>query len=268
MTTRIGIAGDWHGDKDWALARLEDFRAAEVRLILHLGDFGIWQDENGDNYLNSLNVTAEANGQKLLVTLGNHENYAMVDALVTLTSGEFAGWQVNPELPNILYATRGQRWEWDGVSFVSLGGANSIDRYTRQEGINWWPEEQISYGDVMRTAQGGYADVFLSHDCPAGVPLFDEGHDTQVTGARWTEAALDYAAHSRVDLRAAVDDVKPGILFHGHYHHYLDLNTTLKGWKGEDYDLHSVSMGMNGQATNIGVLELPSKQFTLIDVAV
>lgn len=264
MTTLIGIAGDWHGDQNWALARLQDFRASDVKLILHLGDFGIWQDVDGDSYLSTMNTALADNGQHILVTLGNHENYTMVGALVTITGGQFAGWQFNPELPRILYATRGQRWEWEGVSFVSLGGANSIDRFTRQEGINWWSEEQISYGDVMRTADGGYADVFLSHDCPSGVPLFDEGHDTQVVGAKWSEAALTYAAHSRESLRAAVDDVKPGVLFHGHYHHYLDLHTELTDWNGEDYTLHSVSMGMNDQPNNIGVLELPSKEFTLI----
>lgn len=263
-TTRIGIAGDWHGNTAWAVACLQDFAQENITAILQLGDFGIWHDEAGQEYLATLNRILAENGQHLLVTLGNHENYVMVATLVTLTEGEFAGWQVNPEFPHVLYATRGQRWEWEGVSFVSLGGAHSIDRYTRTEGINWWAGEQISYADVMRTAAEGHADIFISHDCPAGVDLFGTHRDNE-TGPKWTEQALDYAAGSRNDLRAAVDAVKPDILFHGHYHHYLDTVTELvDAYDGTNYNLRTVGLDKDDCSNNLGVLELPSKEFTII----
>jgi len=61
-----------------------------------------------------------------------------------------------------------------------------------------------------------------------------------------------------------VDAVKPAILFHGHYHHFLDLNTEMVDGEGENYMLHTIGMNKDGEAENIGVLELPSKVFTLI----
>lgn len=258
--TRVGIAGDWHGNTNWAVARLDDFATAGISIILQLGDFGIWHDEQGATFLSSVNATAAKNGQKVLVTLGNHDNYEMVSALTPITEGEFTGWEFEPSLPNILYATRGQRWEWAGVSFVSLGGAHSINVADLTEGIDWWSGESISYGDVMRTANGGYADVFLSHDCPSGVELFSDHRDD----SKWSVEALNYARRSREDLRAAVDDVKPSVLFHGHYHHYIDTVTELTDYTGENYTLHTIGLNKDKDANNIGILVETTKEFTIL----
>ena len=260
MTYRYGIAGDWHGNKPWAVARLHDFAAAGISEVLHLGDFGLFADPQGMDYLRTLNAICGALGIKLLVTMGNHDNYVMYDAMLTVTDGEYAGWKYNPEFPNILYATRGQRWEREGVSFVSLGGANSIDRYGRIEGYNWWSDEQIGYGDVYRTREGGYADVMITHEAPEGVQLFDTHRDD----SQWSDKGVEYSNHSRVAMRQAVDGVKPGVLFHGHYHHLLDVTTELKDDEGNAYSLHSIGLDKDDCANNIGILELPSMSFEII----
>ena len=48
---RILVAGDWHGDQAWALnviKRVPQLLAAErTRLVLQLGDFGIWPGPGG-----------------------------------------------------------------------------------------------------------------------------------------------------------------------------------------------------------------------------
>jgi hypothetical protein len=261
MTYRYGIAGDWHGNTAWAAARLDDLRDAGITEVLHLGDFGLFGDPDGIDYLTVVNSTAASNGQKVLVTLGNHDNYVMVGAFVLITEGEYAGWEYNPNFKNILYATRGQRWEREGVSFVSLGGANSIDRYGRIEGVNWWSGEQIGYGDIYRTIEGGHADVFLAHDCPEGVELFGTHRDDDGT---WSENALEYARHSRVATRQAVDEVKPTLYFHGHYHHYINKVTHLHDVEGVGYDLHTIGLDKDDCSNNIGILELPSLDFSIL----
>ena len=52
---RILVAGDWHGDQAWALnviKRVPELLAAErTRLVLQLGDFGIWPGRDGQRYL-------------------------------------------------------------------------------------------------------------------------------------------------------------------------------------------------------------------------
>lgn len=259
--SRIGVAGDWHGNLPWALSMLERFHTEGISKVLQLGDFGLFGDPDGITYLDTLSKAADRLGLKILVTLGNHDNYVMADAMTRIVDGEYAGWEHNPQFPNILYATRGQRWEWAGTSFVSMGGANSIDRYGRTEGVNWWAGEQISYGDIYRTIDGGFADVFLAHDCPAGVPLFGS-HRTD--DSKWSAEALDYAQHSRVATRQAVDGVKPSLYFHGHYHHYLDLHTELSDVFGNTYTLHSIGLDKDDCDNNIGILSLPSMEFTTI----
>jgi hypothetical protein len=261
MTTRIGIAGDWHGNLPWALAQVTRFASEGITEVLHLGDFGLLDDEEGLDYLGQLNAALTKNHINMLVTLGNHENFWMVDAMQPIQDGEFAGWLTYDGLTNLLFASRGQRWVREGVSFVSLGGANSINRFDLMENINWWAGEQISYGDVYNTIAGGPADVFIAHDCPAGVELFG---DNKGDDGSWSVEAMNYAAHSRDSLRVAVDAVKPGILFHGHYHHYLDQTTTLVDGEGEGYNLRTIGMDKDGSENNIGILDLPSQVFTVI----
>jgi hypothetical protein len=50
MTT-VALAGDWHGNVRWASARIADVAVRQVGLILHLGDFGIWPGESGEQYM-------------------------------------------------------------------------------------------------------------------------------------------------------------------------------------------------------------------------
>jgi hypothetical protein len=61
---------------------------------------------------------------------------------------------------------RGARFTVVGRSFVSLGGAPSIDFETRVPGGDWWPTEMITYEDVAHVVAGGTADVMLTHDAP------------------------------------------------------------------------------------------------------
>src|ERR1700722_6029730 len=65
---RIVVAGDWHGNEEWAVSvirRVPTLLAAESqRLILHLGDFGIWPDKAGLVYLDQVSkVLAEVDAE-------------------------------------------------------------------------------------------------------------------------------------------------------------------------------------------------------------
>ncbi len=258
---QVGIAGDWHINALWAEKRLQNFADKNVKTIYHLGDFGVDASDQGENYLKRVNAALEKHGQKLYVTLGNHENYEIVAGYKTLQEGPDKGWLVDPTNPNILYATRGQRWELEGVSFVSLGGASSINRYDLHEGIDWFSGEQISYGDIMNTLNGGHAEIFLAHDVPEGVNLYD-GHSH--ADSKWTKQALEYAARSRKDLRVAVDGVKPEIAFAGHYHHNIDQTVELEDGDGTKYQVRSVVLNKDNEPGNLAILNLPSKKVEIL----
>lgn len=254
----IGIAGDWHGNTGWAKHALLKFAHMEIKHVLHVGDFGFWPGNSGRKYLYKVNKTAEMYGITLYVTLGNHEDYVQVSAFKEHPT--MKGFVYHIDYPRIVVATRGARWEWNDVSFVSLGGANSIDFTGRTEGISWWKEERISLGDIYRTVEGGHADIMIAHDCPAGVDIFGSHRDAK---NGWTPTEIAYAQESRMALRQAVDGVKPDILFHGHYHKFLDLTTELNDGI-ETYTLRSIGLDMDDSQKNLMILELSSKDYMFI----
>src|SRR6202020_1313763 len=80
---RIVVAGDWHGNEEWAVSvitRVPTLLAGEnPRIILHLGDFGIWPDKAGLVYLDQVSkVLAEADAELWFVD-GNHEDFSRLD---------------------------------------------------------------------------------------------------------------------------------------------------------------------------------------------
>jgi len=60
VPARIGVAGDWHGNTPWAVQAVREISAllpAEgPRMIVHLGDFGIWPGAAGRQYLSQLDA--------------------------------------------------------------------------------------------------------------------------------------------------------------------------------------------------------------------
>jgi Icc-related predicted phosphoesterase len=255
----IGVAGDWHGNKGWSRVALNTFADAGILHILHVGDFGFWPGNSGQKYLYRVNKVLQENNQTLYVTLGNHEDYVQISRFNPHPT--MLGFVYDRNYPNILVATRGARWEWEGVSFVSLGGANSIDFTGRTEWINWWKGEQITLADIYNTVAGGKADVMVTHDCPAGVNIWGEHRSDPI----WSPTELRYAAESREALRHAVDGVKPNILFHGHYHFFVDTISELNDGN-DDYQIRTVGLDMDGSQKNLGIFTLPDKEFELLPI--
>lgn len=58
----IALAGDWHGNARWAVARIADVAERGVDLILHLGDFGIWPGESGLAYVRQVEEACAERG--------------------------------------------------------------------------------------------------------------------------------------------------------------------------------------------------------------
>ena len=70
---------------------------------------------------------------------------------------------------HIRHLKRGRHYNIQGKNILTIGGADSIDKYRRIEGISWWKEEQITDDDISRVDNNIYYDYVLSHCCPLSV---------------------------------------------------------------------------------------------------
>lgn len=251
---RIGIAGDWHHNTDWAVKSLYALHKRGITNILHLGDFGIWPGLAGEEYVNAVQKALYDFDQTIYVTPGNHEDFGQIyskepdptSGLIYFTD-------------NIVILPRGYRWKWFNKTLVSLGGANSIDFSMRIQGKSWWKEETISLNDVKNTVREGYADIMLAHEAPFGAPV------PIPSGVSWDEEALDYAFKSRNIMRTAIDGVKPRLFFHGHYHVYYDKTVDLvDSTSHTEYHTRFVGMDRDRNGNNIGILDLADLRLEML----
>lgn len=208
--TRILVAGDWHGNGAWGysvvrrLPRL--LREETPRLILHCGDFGIWPGPRGKQYLDKLDRQLKHAGAVLWFVDGNHEDFTQLSALPSVDG---KGWVRD----RIWHLPRGHRWTWHGRTWVAVGGGVSLDRAARTEGVDWWPEEEITDEQETALRSSGTADVMVSHDRPSSVIHTFPGRPSW-----WAQADVDRSERHEARLQRITDAIQPAHLIHGHLH--------------------------------------------------
>lgn len=258
--TRIGFLGDTHGSAQVVLAALKRFFAEDITQIYQVGDFGFWPGKHGGVFLTYVNTLLSKNGQTMYVTPGNHEDYTQIKS-----------WQVHEDgwmraRSNILVAPRGHRWTVDERSFVSLGGAPSVDRKWRLRNQRssghplWWAEEAITSEDILKTISGGSADIMIAHDAPLGVPQIEEGIEGNPGG--FAPEDLEYALQGRKDMLSVVDIVRPKLFFHGHYHFKVDDRLEIFNENTGLSDTTRVyGLSADGRPFSSGILNLETLSF-------
>jgi hypothetical protein len=204
---RVGIAGDWHGNVAWATRAVRQICRSGPRVILHLGDFGIWPGREGRDYLFRLDAALAAASAELWFVEGNHDDFTQ---LARLPPGPDGREQVTER---IWHLPRGYRWRWGDRDWLALGGAVSLDRAVRTAGVDWWPEEEITRRQAESVIAGGPADVMVTHECPAGIE-----HAFPPPPPQWAPADLRRSDAHQSLLREIVVAVRPRWLMHGHLH--------------------------------------------------
>lgn len=215
---RVAVCGDWHGNLPWIGRAIAAAGRADVRTLLHVGDFGFWPGGTADLLAlveywvpKSWERRAGPGVERVLVTPGNHEDWASLDELFAGAPGRAV--RVSE---SVWVLPRGFRFSIGGRSFLSFGGAASIDYTHRVPFRSWWPSEMPSPEEVERAVAGGETEVLISHDV---------GHfitprvATILTGpSGWSPAELAYSSSSRVLVHEVVQGARPLLQFHGHYH--------------------------------------------------
>lgn len=223
MTTRIGLAGDWHGSTGWARSAIAAFGRQGILHVHHVGDFGLGWPGGWNQYINEVAGACVKNDVYLYITPGNHENYDYI-------AGLFGD---NPDEPahitdRVCVLPRGYRSDLhyedangDAAtrSYVSLGGAPSIDFEWRQEGLSWWQAEMITLEEAEKVAADGYADIMITHDAPdGGTDEVQRIIDTPWRDSGWSDRGLRYAKEGRMLMNIAFQGVRPKVFVHGHFH--------------------------------------------------
>lgn len=218
MPNRVLVAGDWHGNTEWAVKviRLADELLAgeHVKVIIHLGDFGIWPGANGAEYLGAVSEALADDRHELLFIDGNHEDFGWLD--VVEAGKRHPDGSIHPPhsiAPSVWWMPRGYRWEWHGRTWLAVGGGVSLDRVIRTEGRNWWPQEEITDEQEAAIIKGGHADVMISHDRPSGVV-----HTFPDRPSWWDPRDIARSERHEERMQRIVDAVRPSHLIHGHLH--------------------------------------------------
>ncbi|MFD6817728.1 metallophosphoesterase [Microbacterium sp. NPDC060132] len=247
---RVAVCGDWHGNVGWArtVARVLPYLAPDVTTLLHLGDWSMPQDEVDE-------VFAETDIDRIFVTLGNHEPWDRISPLLDANPGRAVRVsQLTWLLPRPARLTIG------GRRVLSLGGAASVDRDSRIEGLTWWPDEAITDEHVAEAIAGGPADLMLTHEGPAGTPVLPVRELLRTNPHHFPEAALKASSTSRARVSEVWDAVRPELLAHGHMHVPAGGIT--------DDGRRVASLGRDGQEGNLALLDMATLKMATPSLAV
>lgn len=254
--SKIGIAGDWHCDGNSAIAMLKILHSHGITEVYHLGDFGVYSDRDGVKYLRAVDRQLKLYGMRIMVTEGNHEDYALINSLPVAEDGK--KWLTD----RIALLPRGYRWEMDGHSFVSFGGAASINFTSLKKDVSWWKEEMITQEDLLHLASGGEADVMFAHEAPLGIEVLEKFKRAHVDD--WEPVELTYAYKSQKLMTYAVESVRPKMFFHGHYHLGYQEEMLFIDSQDEGFGMSVYGMNMNRHTKNIGILDCETLGFEWI----
>lgn len=171
---RLFCCGDTHSILDIEkLNKLpEELDKSDVLIIL--GDAGVcWNGKGEDEELQKF---YENKKFTTFIVDGNHENHDLISELPIV---ERFGGKVRKVSDSVFYAIRGEVYEINGKRFLAIGGADSIDKEYRVEGLSWWKGETISESDIINALKNvgeTTVDFLITHtggsavSCELGFP--------------------------------------------------------------------------------------------------
>lgn len=210
----ILITGDTHGTIDYNKVFLLNQKKvlSEKDYLIITGDFGgVWNSRTLEadlSYYEKLPFT-------ILFVDGNHENF---DLLNSYPVEIWNGGKIHKIKENIIHLMRGQIFTIENKTIFTFGGATSIDKYRRIEGVSWWKEEIPSREELAEAMTNlakynNEVDYIITHSIDAfslnNPNLYIQGYKCDVY-------------EDNMILNWFEDNIKYKHWYFGHYH--LDVN--------------------------------------------
>lgn len=184
----IYITGDTHGDP---LRFTERNMPGESKwtkddYLIICGDFGfVFTDSEEENqFLDTLSKKPYT----ICFCDGNHENFSRI---YKYAEQAWHGGRVHRIRGNIIHLMRGYVFDIDGKTIFAMGGAYSIDKFMRKEGVSWWKEElptNAEYREAVKSLRecGKTVDYIVTHTAPREIirrmGKYPDEHDLELTG--------------------------------------------------------------------------------------
>jgi len=179
--------------------------------LIQVGDFGAGFKQNEAEEFEYINGLLGLMNNRLYVIRGNHDDPAYFFE--------------ERKTGNITFLNDYSIIDADNKKILLVGGAVSIDRRIRTEGISYWKEETFVYnGEKLCTALAGIdrLDIVVTHSAPS--EFWPYGYDNNVhnfiSGDKDLHADLvkDRAGHSRLMKHLVQCGLQPQAWYYGHYH--------------------------------------------------
>jgi hypothetical protein len=172
--SKLFITGDTHGSVDAARLSCKSYpgfkETTREDILAIAGDFGFWFDNTKESlwWRNWIKI------HKCIIVFvdGNHENFPLMEA--ESSDAVFGGGVASQLADNIFWLRRGRVYNLNGYKTFTFGGAESVDKDWRIEGVSWWREELPGMGDFNRgwenlEAHNWEVDLVLTHTAPTRV---------------------------------------------------------------------------------------------------
>ena len=202
------FCGDTHGEFYFLNQSLRTATNKDNYFVC--GDFGYWDRstfrEGTGFYHDKIKNPNEA---KIYFCDGNHEQHEWLKDLEKERGCEYPV----EIMENLFFCPRGSSLELiDGRRVLFAGGADSIDKQWREEGINWFPQETMKYSDYARIDFTKKYDIVVSHTCPLNC----------MTHMRELYKGVSLKTYDFTSdlLQSIFDRVRPTKWYFGHWHLY------------------------------------------------
>jgi Icc-related predicted phosphoesterase len=222
----IILIGDLHGEFGYLPNILKD--VPNDATLIQVGDFGVYRElkDQWERMIDQLDRFEKP----IYFIDGNHEELPLFYDPDVIEPQKV--WK------NLIWIPRGTVMEIDGYRIGFMGGAASPDRVLRTEGLSWWPQEAISYGEFERMLQQeGPIDLLITHTPPDSVVRRHFRHPS-ILFSSW-RLPSDWKDWSAIAVEKIWNHFGQPALVCGHFHktiqdgnvRILDINEVLE-WNG------------------------------------